>query len=266
MTPRDIKKSWEKMSKDGKGRWGSIQLVDGEMETDFDVIINKTSLPVRNDGKAIFIQMEPNWPIQDGKYMKILEHRSTHNNIEWHLSRTYQELCGMIVPKTEGGVVSTILSEKYNDPGHIKRIDFVKFIERMNGPTFHVFGNNKWDYKNYKGGLPYHSKDAGIFPYKYTFNVENHSVPNYFTEKLVDGILGECLVFYSGCYNIREYINPDAYVYLELIDFKKDMETIERAIKEDWWSKRIDVIRAEKKRILNELQFFPRIEGIICKG
>ncbi len=277
MSPADIKKSWDKMSEDGHGRWKTIQLVNGDEKTDFDktdfdIVINKTSVPLREDGKTIFIPMEPHWPVppkeEEGKkYIKILNHMTDYNNIEWHLSKTYQQLNNGLanIEKYEryNKCVSAVLSEKYNDPGHIKRIDFVKYIERVNGPEFHVYGNNKWDYKNYKGSLPYHSKDEGLFPYKYTFNVENHDIPNYFTEKLIDGILSECLVFYSGCFNIREHIDPRAYVHLDLIDFEKDMKTIERAINEDWWSQRIDIIRAEKKRILDQLQFFPRIERII---
>ena len=56
-----------------------------------------------------------------------------------------------------------------------------------------------------------------------------------------------------------------AYVQLGLQNFEKDADLMKKAIDEDWWSKRIDVIRREKKRILNELQFFPRLEKILEK-
>ncbi len=106
-------------------------------------------------------------------------------------------------------------------------------------------------------------KDKAMFPYKYVFNAENHEIRNYYTEKLIDGILAECLVFYWGCPNIRDFFDERAYVKLELADFEKDFQTIVRAIEENWWEKRLPYIREAKQRILNETQFFPRIESIL---
>jgi hypothetical protein len=45
----------------------------------------------------------------------------------------------------------------------------------------------------------------------------------------------------------------------------KCYQTIKQAMEEDWWSQRIDIIRQEKKRILEEMAFFPRIQKIIEK-
>ena len=166
------------------------------------------------------------------------------------------------IDKSIDDILSTVLSSKYSDIGHIKRIDFIKFLESKN-MNVHVFGDNKFEYKNYKGALPPREKDKALFPYKYTFNAENNSIKNYYTEKLIDGILSETLVFYNGCPNIREYIDEKAFVWLELSNFENDYQTIKKAIEEDWWSKRIEYIRAEKIKILNQLQFFPRLERII---
>jgi len=43
------------------------------------------------------------------------------------------------------------------------------------------------------------------------------------------------------------------------------MRIVEQAIREDWWSQRIDAIRSAKKKIVTELGFFPRIQSIIQK-
>jgi len=274
-SPEQAKRDWDKMSEDGNGRWGRIQCVT-TADADYDVILNSPpkDIQVRKERSVVFqmepcMQTNPMWgPWGDpnpSEFIKVFTHHTSMNLTEWHLSRSYQSLMTEPVPKNPvyDTVMSTILSEKYSDPGQIRRVDFVKFAESR--LDIDVYGSNKWDYKLYKGPLPRHTKDDGLFPYKYTFNCENNSIANYFTEKLVDGILSECLVFYSGCYNVREYINPDAYVYLELVDFEKDLATIKRAIAEEWWSKRIDVIRAEKKKILTQLQFFPRLERFLTK-
>jgi hypothetical protein len=93
--------------------------------------------------------------------------------------------------------------------------------------------------------------------------VENNYEKDFITEKLWEPILCEALVFYYGCPNVSEYIDPAAFVQLDITNFEKSYEIIKRAIEEDWWSQRIDIIRREKNRILNELGFFPRISKII---
>lgn len=266
-----LKSLWDKMSQ-GNGRWGRIQTVTDDNPHYF-VIINAPLPTDKFDKKrTIVFQMEPNmdktehwgeWKNPNPKeFLKVFTHKTDYNNNEWHLSQTYNELICSSPVKNKGNIISTVLTNKYRDPGHIRRVDFVKFLEKK-GITVDVFGENKFEYLNYKGGLPYHKKDDGIFPYKYTFNVENHSICNYYTEKLIDGILGECLTFYSGCYNVREYIDSRAYVYLELSDFNKAYNTVRNAIENNLWEERLPYIREAKKKILNELQFFPRLEKFL---
>ncbi len=271
----ELARMWNKMSK-GNYIWNNIQIVwDGRI--DYYVVINSSPSGIPIDKKkTILFRMEPNmaknpeiwkeWanPNQED-FLKVFKHESgDYNNNEWHLSKTYTELLNTSVPKNPEltKVLSTVLSAQYNDIGHVKRVDFVKFLDKK-GVTVHVFGDNKWQYKNYKGSLPTHCKDDGIFPYKYTFNAENNPISNYFTEKLIDGILGECLTFYWGCPNAKKYIDERAYVQLELSNFEQDYETIKRAIQEDWHSQRLPYIKEAKKKILTELQFFPRLEQIL---
>lgn len=265
---------WNKMSKSDNFTWNNIKIVASE-PCDFYCVINKPPDNVKYDPtKTIILRMEPymdkksylwgeEWSVPSKDIFKYIGFHDTNlNTFEWHLSKTYNQLTTEEIIKDDQNILSTVLSDKYADPGHIKRIDFVKFLESKNMEV-HVYGSNKFSWINYKGSLPPHQKDDAMFPYKYTFNVENHSIKNYCTEKLIDGILSETLVFYSGCYNIKEYIDERAYVYLELIDFEKDYETIKKAISEDWWSQRLPYIKEAKTKILNEYQFFPKLEKII---
>jgi hypothetical protein len=262
---------WNKMSK-GNYRWNDIQIVWDD-KYDLTVVINCPPINEFPDPRTtIVFQMEPNmedhselwggWsnPSSD-LYLKVCKHSTEYNNNEWHLSKSYTELLTLPIQKTEEKIVSTVLSGKYRDVGHIKRIDFARYLDTKG--VIHIYGSNRFDYLNYKGSLPYHAKDNALFPYKYTFNAENNFIPNYYTEKLIDGILAECLTFYRGPPNIKELIDERAFVWLELSDFEKDYDIIQKAIEEDWWSQRIEFIRKEKLRILNELQFFPRLEKII---
>ena len=70
--------------------------------------------------------------------------------------------------------------------------------------------------------------------------------------------------YYDKNSNIKDYIDERAFVYLELKNFENDYEIIKSAIMNDLWSERIEYIREAKKKILNELQFFPRLEKIVC--
>jgi len=272
----DLCKTWKKMSKNNDNRWNNIQIVSNE-PADYYCVINKPLPGVSvNKKKTILFRMEPNmendkrqwgdeWSNPKKEDFLFLGNHNLHlNNFEWHLSTSYEELLNKKIEKDNNlnNILTTILSDKYSDKGHIKRVDFIKYLEKK-GMDVHVYGGNKFLWKNYKGSLPYHKKDESLYPYKYSFNCENHSIKNYCTEKLIDGILSETLVFYSGCYNIKDFINEKAFVYLELSNFEKDYQIIRKAIEEDWWSERLPYIKEAKEKILNEMQFFPRLEKII---
>jgi len=204
----ELSKFWSKMCKTNY-TWNNIKLVLQE-PIDYYIIINK---PLETDyyqkNKSIIFQMEPymniknniwgSWSNPEG-FLKVFQHcKKEYNNNEWHLSWTYNDFLNKEIQKTKS--ISIIISKKYKDIGHIKRIDFLKFLEKKNF-TIDVYGDNYWDFKNYIKSLPYHEKDEGLFPYKYTINAENNEIPYYYTEKLIDGIMTECLTFYWGCPNI----------------------------------------------------------------
>ena len=183
------------------------------------------------------------------------------NSIEWHLNKTYSELLSMKIEKTK--ILSSVTSSEYRLAGHVKRINMIAHFV-SNNLDFDLYGKtNNFGFKNYIGSLPFYAKDDGIFPYKYTIACENASVVNYFTEKIVDAILGECLCFYYGCPNISSYIDERAYILINPDDPKESLKIINDAIENGEWEKRIDVIRTEKLKILNQTQLIPVIESII---
>lgn len=188
---------------------------------------------------------------------------SQRNSLEWHLSKSYTELLSMQIEKTK--CLSSVTSSEYRLPGHVKRINLLTHFEKC-GLQFDLYGrSNKFGFRNYIGSLPPYQKDNGIFPYKYTIACENASVDNYFTEKIVDAILGECLCFYYGCPNINMFIDERAYILIDPDDYQKSLQIIIDAISNNEWEKRIDIIKKEKLKILNEMQLIPVIESIITK-
>ena len=271
---KELCELWNKMSQ-GDYTWNNFKVV-WEEPADYYVVINSPPVNVFPDpSKTIIFRMEPDmenhpeiwgdWANpKETEYKFVGFHNKHYNNNEWHLSKTYSQLCYEPIIKNDevSNILSTVLSDKYKDPGHVKRIDFVKFLETKEFPI-HVYGGNKFEWKDYKGSLPPHRKDDAMFPYKYTFNVENHEINGYHTEKLIDGILAESLVFYNGDPSIRQYFDERAFVWLELLNFESDYEKIKKSIENNLWEERLPYIKEAKNKILNETQFFPRLEKII---
>lgn len=256
--------------------WKNIEMT-WEDDVDFYVIINKPPANSFYDpAKTIVFQMEPwvydknkNWGVKTWgewsepvNFYKVFGRKTGDvNNITWQLELPLSELSKSFEKKSD--VISSICSPKYFDEGHIHRVDFLHYLEKS-GVALDIYTeDNVHKFKSYRGKLPMSEKSRGIVPYKYYFMIENNYEEDYITEKLWEPILCESLVFYYGCPNVEKHVNPLAYVLLDMNDFGKSLKIVKRAIKEDWWSQRIEAIRKEKHRLLNEMAFFPRLKNIL---
>jgi len=274
---------WNRMSK-GNYQWNNIEITwtNDTKLIDYYVVINKTD-QYFNPSRTIVFQMEPwcddpnatwgvktwgEWAIPDeNKFLHVRSHKKFYNNCFWQLSTSYNQFKNNSVDLTKKyNWISSICSSKYFDPGHIKRIDFIKFIESKNDPIVKIDIYNHDNFHNffgYKGPLPNNIKDFGIIPYKYYFMCENNDEKNFITEKIWEPLLTETLCFYWGCSNISDHINPLAFVYLDMNDFQKSFDIIKDAISNDLWSKRINIIREEKQKVLDYFNFFPTLERVL---
>jgi GR25 family glycosyltransferase involved in LPS biosynthesis len=272
---------WNAMSK-GNYTWNNIKVTANDEYADYYIIVNK---PLHDHDKyipekTIIFQMEPrcnnlnqNWGVKTwgmwadpdpNKFLQVRTHENFYNNCSWQLTKTFNELSRNNDNKIYN-YLSTICSSKYFDPGHIKRIDFLKYMEsRGHGIKIDIYGSdNTHNFSNYKGSLSNEDKINGIFPYKYYFMAENNSEYNYITEKIWEPLICECLCFYWGAPNLDTYINPLAFIRLDLDNFEESYNIIKNAIDNDLYSQRVDIIRQEKYKILNYYNFFPTVERII---
>lgn len=278
---RELCLEWNNLTK-GDFIWNNIQLTWEDTNIDYYIIIN---MPINNEyyepSKTIVFQMEPwcydesqNWGVKtwgewakpnESTFLHVRSHEKYYNNCMWQLKSTYTELKNNPILKYNHNFISSICSSKYVDPGHIKRVDFLKFIEQQNDEIVktHIYSsNNIHNFENYVGQtIP--DKDVGILNYKYYFMCENNQEHNYITEKLWEPILCECLCFYWGCPNLSDYINPKAYVELDMNDFDKSFQIIKSAIKNNLWEERLPIIREEKQKVLDYYNFCPTVERII---
>jgi GR25 family glycosyltransferase involved in LPS biosynthesis/GT2 family glycosyltransferase/tetratricopeptide (TPR) repeat protein len=279
-TSEQLCREWNHMSQ-GHFRWNDIEVTWDDRDVDFYVIINR---PARGElydpARTIVFQMEPwcglehqtwgvktwgEWAVPDrAKFLQVRTHATHLNNAFWQLRSTYDELKTMPIVKTR--LLSTICSSKYFDPGHIARVDFLRYLEAKHDDVVQIdiFGyENSLGFGSYRGPLPPGEKEAGLLPYKYCFLAENNQERNFVTEKLWEPLLTETLCFYSGCPNVSEHIDPRAYIELDLSDFEQSFQIIKQAIMANEWERRLDVIRQEKHRVLDHHQFFPTLERVL---
>ena len=242
-----------------------------EGDPDYFVIINSPSPgEVYDPSRTIVFQMEPwvydpskNWGVKTwgewaepdpAKFMHVHSHKNFLNNVAWSLGGDLNKL-----PEKQDRV-SFIVSQKLNDIGHNLRYQYVsKFPEMID-----VFGRaNYHSLSNYIGQVPADDRYNVYSDYKYALAVENNSEHNYATEKIWEPLVCECLVFYWGCPNLEDYIDSRAFVRLPLENPEQAAAIIQKAVREDWWSQRIDVIRAMKNKVINKLGMFPTLMRII---
>ena len=245
-------------------------------EADYFVIFNK---PIDGEyyipSRTIVLQMEPwvyddqkpwgvktwgKWAYPDPtKFMHVHAHRNYLNPANWVLDGDLERF-----PQKDNKV-ATIFSKKVIDIGHQLRIQFAKAAEEK--LPMNVYGyENFHELTSYVGIVPDDNRYNVYSKYKYVLSVENNSENNYATEKIWEPIICECLPFYWGCPNLENYIDPRSFVRLPLEDPAKAEDIVKQAIAEDWWSQRIDFIRAAKKKIMNELGMYSVISNVIAKS
>ena len=282
---KDLCDEWLKLTK-GNYCWNTLQITWEDTNIDYYVIINKPKPgDIYKPERTIIFHMEPwcgeswqtwgvktwgEWARPDpAKFLYVRTHDNYMNTGFWQLNMTYTELKEKPITKSEllGNIVSSICSSKYFDPGHKKRIDFMKFIEGKADPSvqLHIFNeDNQHRFVSYAGkARPSIDKEKGIVPYKYYFMCENNAEKNFITEKLWEPILCESLCFYWGCPNVSDYLDPLAYVQLDMDDFEGSFQTMKTAIETNLWEQRLPAIKKAKELILEQYGFFPLLDSII---
>tara|TARA_R100000742_G_C4278666_1_gene101792 strand:- start:3117 stop:4001 length:885 start_codon:yes stop_codon:yes gene_type:complete len=269
---------FERLSQ-GEGRWNDIQTVDSGEDT--EVVVNcSRGCDLSN---SIALQMEPNSSIRKfpgifkdlggnrNKLKFAFDTKTYRNSIEWHISPSYTDLKNEIPDLTKTKTLSTVVSAKRKLPGHRARIRLLIYL--VDNLEIDVWGKGhakKWisdsspSRGREMGELPFREKDIALFPFKYHLACENTpGERNYFTEKIVDGILSECLCFYAGCPNLGDFIDSRSYIPIPVNDHAKTLQIIQSSIASNQWEKRLPYILESKQKILDELQIYPTLERII---
>lgn len=150
-------------------------------------------------------------------------------------------------------LISVITSNKAFTKGHLNRIRFVEKLKERYGDQVDIFGRgynsfgDKWDV---------------LAPYKYHISIENSSQSYYWTEKISDCFLAETFPFYYGCTNLSDYFPREAYQPIDIHDFDKAAETIDRLIADDIYEKSIPVLAECKQLVLGKFNMFNYVAAL----
>ena len=272
-----VYKQFQTFTKDGI-YWNQIELVKPGENFDYLLIVNHPRCQIQVDPKRVIImQYEPEdarkfWqsffhPDPD-MFFAVFDISYSMTIPCWQIDRTWRWLTthDITKSKTISGCISDKTTSPYGDmrAGRLRRIDFIcEYLSRI--PEYEHFGNitqpNKATFQNLSCycGAPEKKEDT-LFPYQYTFAAENGQERNYFTEKILDSVLSECVAFYAGCPNISDFVDPCCYIEIDLKHPEVAINTVKSSIDNGEWGKRIAKIRKEKTRILHEFTVFPVLE------
>lgn len=282
----DLCELFNRMTTDGNYEWRfrdlegaahRLRITAADDDPDYWVVINAPppGERVRLDaGRTVVFQMEPlmwskpmraqwgSWAAPSPlSFLQVRDHRRYRNSCDWWLGPSYPELRHGPAPQKQR-VMAACVSSKRFDPGHVRRLDFLGLLDRQD-IDLDIYGAPENGFRRWRASTPLHDKRRALLPYRYYFDAENNSTPNFYTEKIVDCLLAETLCFYWGCPNLDSFLDPRAYIRLELDDFDADLVRVREAIMADEWSARLPYIRAEKRRILDQYQFFPTLARVI---
>lgn len=259
----------------GKKIWGNVEFTtDNIMEFDYLVVLNSSKKEVifkcRKNGKFLLSQEPP----VDGYewHKKLFEYFDKvytswdvnapnivhgHGCLPWHIDKTYDELKHL--PPNDGLIkqnkISWITSNSRQKPGHILRMDFKDQIAGL--LDFDLYG---------RGFREIDDKFQVIYPYKYSFALENTSCDHYWTEKIADCFLSWTVPIYFGCKNITDYFPKNSMIQIDPAKPQKAIEKIQRAIDEGFWEKNLSNLQEARDLVLNKYQLFPFIVDNLSKN
>lgn len=240
----------------GEAKWKNLVFTDNK---DFDVAVVLTAPWSEchdfDSNRAVRFLTEP--PISS-------HHRDVADTVcpmylplPWWINSTCRrEIARVGEFGNKTALISSVTSELAYLDGHIKRLKFLYALDGVIDAGLDIFGKRYSGevfskFQNYRGELT--DKYNGLIPYEYHINCENSFIKNYFTEKLLDPIIAESLCFYDGCINAEKYIDPRAFVQIDIENIEKSAHKIEQCVNDGYYKKQLPYILREKRRILYTL-------------
>lgn len=123
--------------------------------------------------------------------------------------------------------ISFIFSNKASTEGQILRHD--------------IYRNFKNKIDSFGNAISYLKlKDYALIDYRFSICVENNSVENYFTEKIIDCFMTGTIPIYCGCKNIGDYFNMNGIIYFNSL---KELNDILDNVDEEYYNSKLEFVK-----------------------
>ena len=257
------------------GKWGNFQFFINEHVSECDYWVVVDCLPEKESAlcpknNLIFITCEPS-AIKKynqkflSQFSKIItsqrniKHPAVYHmpsGHEWWPKKSFDELYGHDkVEKTK--LISIVASNKIYTPGHKKRLEFCLNLKNYFGDKIDMFG---------RGTRAFEDKWDVLAPYKYSIAIENSTEPDYISEKFTDCFVCLTFPFYYGCPNVHDYYDENSYQTIDIGDFKKSCDMIEKIVDDkDHYNRHLQNLIATKNKYLTQRLIMPLIADFIKK-
>lgn len=266
-TPEELLNRYRVITPGNSGKWNEIVGVKNLDEADYYVIMQdyEEGRDKLDPSKKIYFKREPHYITNVSFENKPGKHKMTydkwHHVSVWWVQKTYDELKA-IKAKQEKKKICCIVSGKSICNGHTKRLEYVKKLADSD-IDIDIYGrwlDTKGYGEKYKGGCE--DKYDVLSNYEYSITLENGSINNYFTEKLLDPILSWSIPIYWGCPNVFDFFPKDSIKY---IDIHSDdcVEMTKNIIKDSPDELAMKGLETGRERILDSYNLWASVEKII---
>jgi len=103
-------------------------------------------------------------------------------------------------------IMSIVVSQKRQAPGHIYRHELIEQIIKNNLPIdIYGYGSEQYSHANHIKGK--FDEAEPYMDYLFSICIENFQTNHYFSEKIISPILTNCNPIYLGCRNIDSYFD-----------------------------------------------------------
>jgi len=136
-----------------------------------------------------------------------------------------------------------------NRPGYMFRNSVWSERDKITIPK--KFYTSVKSFRNAPNPLPTGEKEV-LFNSMYHICIENYSIHNYFSEKIIDPMLTETIPIYWGCTNITDYFNKDGLILVKDTD---DMIEKINLLTEEYYYSKIDAVKENKQKAIEYATF-----------
>lgn len=174
-------------------------------------------------------------------YYRWLNDRSYGENLAW-------------TPQTKTRLISAVCSAKaMRWTKHHARIELLKHLV-AEVPEAEWYGHDVRSFDR---------KCDVMDAYKYHVAIENYIAPHYWTEKLSDAFLCECLPFYAGAPDLADDFPAESFIPIPIDNPAEAVAIINDAIAGNEYEKRREAIAEARHLVLTKYNFWAQTVALI---